>query len=126
MSSGEKKNAQSTSITCKTKTRRTGNVQSDTDIGKKVKESGRETKGKDKAFGNTAHQQRQQVRFRKPSSCRHPCPRQEHRHLVIPQVSQRNCNSVLSQGRTSRALRLLPSDRNTANSQTRNLKIKTR
>lgn len=31
MSSGEKKNAQSTSITCKTKTRRTGNVQSDTD-----------------------------------------------------------------------------------------------
>lgn len=58
-----------------------------TQMGKKVKESGRETKGKDEAFGNTAHQQRQQVRFRNPSSCRHPCPRQEHRHLVIPQVS---------------------------------------
>lgn len=58
-----------------------------TQMGKKVKESGRETKGNDEAFGNTAHQQRWQVRFRKPSSCRHSCPGQEHRHLVIPQVS---------------------------------------
>lgn len=112
---------------CKTKKKKIEQVTfNQTQMGKKVEELGRETKGKDVAFGNTACQQRWQVRFKKSSSCRYPCPRQEHRHLVIPQVSWRNCSSVLSQGRTSRFFRLLASYGNTVNSQTRNLKIKTR